>query len=42
LILELGYDSLDNVRTFLTPPWTELELVNDLAGWARVLVAGLS
>jgi release factor glutamine methyltransferase len=42
LMLELGYNSLDGVRHCLGPEWTERQLIHDLAGWARVLVTGIS
>lgn len=37
-MFELGYRSLAGVRDMLTPQWSEVEAINDLAGWTRVLV----
>jgi release factor glutamine methyltransferase len=39
LLLELGYNSLDPVRTMLDNGWTDIEVVPDLAGYPRVLAA---
>ena len=40
LVLELGYNSGENVsRLLATPEWTDLMLTNDLAGIARVASA---
>lgn len=39
LLLELGYRSLDGVRAMLTPDWTEIEVISDLAGLPRVIGA---
>lgn len=41
MVLELGYDSLPGVRRLLGSAWEEVEVVQDLAGWARVFVARL-
>lgn len=37
-MFELGYRSLEGVRTMLAPHWTEMQVIADLAGWPRVLV----
>ena len=39
LLMELGYRSLDGVREMLSPRWTGLEVVADLAGFPRVIGA---
>jgi release factor glutamine methyltransferase len=41
LVLELGYDSRDHVRSILAaqPGWTNVSLTNDLAGIPRVISA---
>jgi release factor glutamine methyltransferase len=39
LMVELGFNSLEGVRQLLGGPWREVEVIHDLAGWARVLVA---
>lgn len=40
LLFELGYQGLESVREMLCgPAWENLEVVQDLAGWPRVLVA---
>lgn len=39
IMLELGYNSLAPVRNLLIPSWVELGVVEDLAGWPRVLTA---
>jgi release factor glutamine methyltransferase len=41
LVMELGYDSAPRVRALLTPRWKDIELVNDLAGYPRVIAAKL-
>jgi release factor glutamine methyltransferase len=41
LLLELGYNSLDPVRTMLERGWSEITVVPDLAGFPRVLAARL-
>jgi len=39
LLVELGYNSLDPVRTMLHPNWTDIDVMHDLAGFPRVLAA---
>ena len=39
LLLELGYNSLDPVRTMLEHGWSDLDVIADLAGYPRVLAA---
>ena len=40
LLFELGYQGLEPVKEMLNgPAWTAMEVVNDLAGWPRVLAA---
>jgi release factor glutamine methyltransferase len=39
LILELGYDSLAAVKSFLDQGWTDIAIIDDLAGIPRVLSA---
>jgi release factor glutamine methyltransferase len=39
LMMELGYKSGDTVRAMFDERWTEIELIADLAGWPRVIVA---
>ncbi len=41
LMMELGYKSLEPVRSMLADYWTDVEVVNDLAGWPRVIQATL-
>jgi hypothetical protein len=42
LLLELGYNSLDPVRTMLEHGWTDIDIIADLAGFPRVLAARLA
>ena len=42
LLLELGYNSLDPVRTMLQNVWTDIDVIPDLAGFPRVLAARLT
>jgi release factor glutamine methyltransferase len=42
VMLELGYQSLADVREMLTPRWSEIEVADDLAGWPRVIQATFS
>jgi release factor glutamine methyltransferase len=39
LMMELGYQSLAQVREMLSPAWTEIEIISDLAGLPRVIGA---
>ena len=39
LMMELGYQSLSGVREMLADGWTEIDVVHDLAGWPRVIMA---
>ncbi len=39
LMMELGYRSLERVREMLSPAWTNLEVISDLAGLPRVISA---
>jgi release factor glutamine methyltransferase len=39
LLLELGYNSLDPVRAMLERGWSEITVIDDLAGLPRVLAA---
>lgn len=39
LMMELGYQSLNGVRTLLEREWENIEVIHDLAGWPRVIVA---
>ncbi len=39
LLLELGYNSLEPVRAMLQRGWSDITVVNDLAGFPRVLAA---
>lgn len=39
LMMELGYQSLDAVREMLTNHWSNLDVLTDLAGLPRVIVA---
>jgi release factor glutamine methyltransferase len=39
LLLELGYNSLDPVRAMLESGWSEITVIDDLAGLPRVLAA---
>ena len=39
LMMELGYQSLTDVRGLLQAAWTDIEVVSDLAGWPRVIAA---
>lgn len=41
LMMEMGYKSLDRVSQMLTPRWTDLNVVHDLAGWPRLIQATL-
>jgi len=41
LLLELGYNSLDPVCAMLQPEWSEIAVIDDLAGLPRVLAARL-
>lgn len=41
LIMELGYQSLDEVRQMLAAHWTQIEVISDLAGLPRVIAATL-
>jgi len=41
LLMELGYRSLDGVRGMLSGNWTDIEVISDLAGFARVIGATL-
>lgn len=41
LMMELGYQSLDGVREMLAARWTEIEVIADLAGLPRVIIARL-
>jgi release factor glutamine methyltransferase len=41
LMMELGHNSSEVVRTMFDARWTEIELIADLAGWPRVIVAKL-
>jgi release factor glutamine methyltransferase len=39
LMMELGYQSLNGVRTLLERDWENIEVIHDLAGWPRVIAA---
>lgn len=39
LMMELGYQSLSGVQQMLATEWQEINVVHDLAGWPRVIVA---
>jgi release factor glutamine methyltransferase len=39
LMMELGYQSLDGVRRLMRDPWGHVEVIQDLAGWPRVITA---
>lgn len=39
LMMELGYQSLNGVRNLFSCGWENIEVVHDLAGWPRVIVA---
>jgi release factor glutamine methyltransferase len=39
LMMELGYQSLNGVRALLDNTWGNIEVIHDLAGWPRVIVA---
>jgi release factor glutamine methyltransferase len=39
LMMELGYQSLNGVRALLRGDWENIEVIHDLAGWPRVIVA---
>jgi release factor glutamine methyltransferase len=39
LLMELGYQSLADVREMLAARWSEIQVVDDLAGWPRVIQA---
>ncbi|MBV9302558.1 MAG: peptide chain release factor N(5)-glutamine methyltransferase [Acidobacteriaceae bacterium] len=41
LLMELGYRSLEGVREMLTPAWSDIEVISDLAGLPRVIGATL-
>jgi hypothetical protein len=41
LLLELGYNSLDPVRAMLRSEWSEITVIDDLAGLPRVIAARL-
>ncbi|HEX4769903.1 MAG TPA: peptide chain release factor N(5)-glutamine methyltransferase [Bryobacteraceae bacterium] len=41
MIVELGYQSLDGVRGMLESRWQDIDVLTDLAGWPRVLMATL-
>jgi release factor glutamine methyltransferase len=41
LMMELGYQSLAGVRELLAARWTDIDVVSDLAGWPRVIMATL-
>lgn len=42
LMMELGYRSLAGVREMLTPKWTDIEVISDMAGLPRVIAATLA
>jgi release factor glutamine methyltransferase len=42
LLMELGYNSLDAVRSMLAADWTDISIGHDLAGFPRVLQARLA
>jgi len=37
LMMELGYRSLEGVRSMLAGNWSDIEVTSDLAGWPRVI-----
>ena len=39
LLMELGYQSLAGVREMLASQWTDIRVLEDLAGWPRVICA---
>lgn len=39
IMMELGYQSLAGVRGILAGKWREINVINDLAGWPRVVTA---
>jgi release factor glutamine methyltransferase len=39
LMMEMGYRSLEQVRPILAEHWTNISVINDLAGLPRVIVA---
>jgi release factor glutamine methyltransferase len=39
LIMEIGYQGESNIRGMLESPWRDVETVQDLAGWPRVITA---
>jgi release factor glutamine methyltransferase len=39
LMMELGYQSLDGVKQMLNTAWDDVQVVHDLAGWPRVIMA---
>lgn len=39
LMMELGYQSLAGVQELLASGWSDIQVVSDLAGWPRVIVA---
>jgi release factor glutamine methyltransferase len=41
LLLELGYNSLDAVKALLQEHWSDLDVLQDLAGFPRVIAARL-
>jgi hypothetical protein len=41
VLLELGYNSLDSVRAMLKNGWSEITVIDDLAGLPRVIAARL-
>jgi release factor glutamine methyltransferase len=41
LVMELGYQSLDGVRSMLATAWTNIDVISDLAGLPRVIAATL-
>jgi len=42
LIMELGYRSLEGVRDMLSPKWSDIKVIADLADLPRVITAALS
>jgi release factor glutamine methyltransferase len=39
IMMELGYQSLAGVREILAAKWREINVIQDLAGWPRVVTA---
>lgn len=39
LMMELGYQALPAVREMLQTAWRDIDVIHDLAGWPRVIVA---